>query len=294
MFGCGSTTAVAKPATAVTTKQIDRIVSVAILFIDRFYGHSVLCCALAFSCKTEQMYWKSCFFCTHSLFMRTTRISFKWKEITMMMYCMHLRERKLLKHATSMIFKYVSPLIMVLSVVFHLRWVFFHFLSLKSIDSSAQYSSFKCMFPELNAITLKRLFCCFFSADWIFQMHYRYVRPVLTVLRSRYRRYDACIASGSPTIDISLVALHLSIGFFSLSLESSFVLSLSRFNGNWFNYPLSIELVVKVTFASNLLSPKGSQQLNPVIPPGYTQRCRWACTQWIYLSVYPYIIVSRR
>lgn len=34
---------------------------------------------------------------------------------------------------------------------------------------------------------------------------------------------------------------------------------------NLFNCPLSIELVVKVTFASNLQSPRGSQQLNPVI-----------------------------
>lgn len=71
-----------------------------------------MCCAFAVAKRMKWIgkYW--CFTrtytCTDYLFMRTTRISFKWRgnhdECIVCVYA--CRERKFLKHATSMIFEY--------------------------------------------------------------------------------------------------------------------------------------------------------------------------------------------
>lgn len=92
-----------------------------------------------------------------SLFMRTTRIWKIWKEITMIKY-VQLRERSLLKHATSMIFQCFVPFFFFCVLLF--IWVVLLLFVWRLIDCSIP--SFECIFPGCERLlTLqKRLFCC--------------------------------------------------------------------------------------------------------------------------------------
>lgn len=139
--------------------------------------------------------------------------------------------------------------------IFFLLFVWRQYWQFKSLFFLWMYT-----FPEhlkCKHLTLKRLFCCF-------------VQPISMLCRG----ISNALPNVCPVFNCIVVLCWCCASAQSRSHEHSFFLVYRIVNEwcyNLFNCPLSIELVVKVTFVSNLTSPKGSQQLNPVIlPPVHT------------------------